>query len=113
MPCIDLANIDYSKMDKALKFSCCFSPPRPEWQLQNPVPGCHDVTIPVEERVSLEAKLHLSEAGSAILFFHGNGEIAADYNDLGPALSPHGNATSSRSINRGYGRSGGPPPSRL
>ncbi|MBP1742165.1 MAG: hypothetical protein H6Q48_4458, partial [Deltaproteobacteria bacterium] len=80
---IDLAKINYSKLDRPEILMLLFHP-RPEWATPEPVPGCYDVTVPVEKGVSVGAKLHLSEAGApAILFFHGNGEIAADYNDLG------------------------------
>jgi len=105
---IDLANIDYSKLDRPEILMLLFHP-RPEWATPEPVPGCHDVTIPVEERVSLGAKLHLSEAGApAILFFHGNGEIAADYNDLGQLYRRMGMHFLAFDY-RGYGRSGGTP----
>lgn len=68
-----------------------------------------DLEIPVEEDVSLGARLHVcSPAAPLILFFHGNGEIASDYNDIAPVYNQLG-------INflavdfRGYGKSGGSP----
>jgi fermentation-respiration switch protein FrsA (DUF1100 family) len=83
--------------------------PRPEWAGPEPVPGCHDVMVPLEGGMSLGAKFHLSEAGApAILFFHGNGEIAADYNDLGPLYRRMGIHFLVFDY-RGYGRSGGSP----
>jgi pimeloyl-ACP methyl ester carboxylesterase len=65
--------------------------------------------IPVEPDVMVGARLHLEGKSSPnILFFHGNGEIVADYDDLGPIYNQMG-------INflpvdyRGYGRSTGTP----
>ncbi|MCX7982105.1 MAG: lysophospholipase [Syntrophales bacterium] len=67
------------------------------------------VLIPVDENVSIGGFLHRGHPGGAqIVFFHGNGEIAADYHDLAPYFVERG-------INflvfdyRGYGRSGGSP----
>ena len=68
-----------------------------------------DHLIPVEEGVRVGARFHLgSKNGANLLFFHGNGEIAADYDDLGPLYNGMG-------INllavdyRGYGMSDGHP----
>jgi pimeloyl-ACP methyl ester carboxylesterase len=82
--------------------------PRPE------PPGAHggpaqDLMIPVAADVAVGARFHLQAKGNPnLLFFHGNGEIVADYDDLGPVYNARG-------INllavdyRGYGRSGGQP----
>ncbi|HSH70072.1 MAG TPA: alpha/beta hydrolase, partial [Deferrisomatales bacterium] len=43
-----------------------------------------------------------------ILFFHGNGEVAADYADVGPLLNERGISLLVAEY-RGYGRSGGSP----
>jgi fermentation-respiration switch protein FrsA (DUF1100 family) len=105
---IDLTKIDYSKMDRPEILVLLFHP-RPEWQTHEQVPGCHDVMIPVEKGVVLGAKFHLSEAGApVILFFHGNGEIAADYDDLGQLYRRMGMHFLAVDY-RGYGRSGGSP----
>ncbi len=82
--------------------------PRPE------PPGAYrgparDLMIPVAADVAVGARFHLQAAGNPnLLFFHGNGEIVADYDELGPVYNAQG-------INllavdyRGYGRSGGQP----
>jgi pimeloyl-ACP methyl ester carboxylesterase len=61
--------------------------------------------IPVEKDEKIGARFHMADKKSPnILFFHGNGEIVADYDDLGPLYNRIG-------INflpvdyRGYGRS--------
>jgi pimeloyl-ACP methyl ester carboxylesterase len=42
------------------------------------------ITIPVEGEISLGSRFYLAgESAANILFFHGNGEIAADYDDIG------------------------------
>jgi fermentation-respiration switch protein FrsA (DUF1100 family) len=65
--------------------------------------------IPVDENVKVGALLHhAGEKYPFILFFHGNGEIASDYNDLAPLFTR-------KNINfmvvdyRGYGTSTGKP----
>jgi hypothetical protein len=69
----------------------------------------HDVLIPVAPEVALGARFHMRDSGNPnLLFFHGNGEIVADYDELGPIYNARG-------INllavdyRGYGRSTGHP----
>ena len=68
-----------------------------------------EILIPVETDIVVGARFYTAHtAAPTILFFHGNGEIVADYNDLGPVYSRMG-------INflpvdyRGYGRSTGQP----
>jgi alpha-beta hydrolase superfamily lysophospholipase len=69
-----------------------------------------DHLIPVEKGIHVGARFHFgSEPACAnLLFFHGNGEIVADYDDLAPFYNQSG-------INffavdyRGYGRSSGKP----
>ena len=82
--------------------------PRREWAAAVP-PGVKPLEIPVDENVAVGARFHpVAAAGPTILFFHGNGEIAADYDGVGPLFGNLG-------LNllvvdyRGYGRSGGSP----
>ncbi len=81
--------------------------PRPEWN--SPPENSNDLMIPVEDDVSIGARFHpWRKDAPTILFFHGNGEIVADYDEIGPLYNRHG-------VNflpvdyRGYGRSGGQP----
>ena len=105
---IDLTKINYPEVDRPEIRMLLFHP-RPEWASPESVPGCHDVAVPLEEGLTLGAKFHLTEAGApAILFFHGNGEIAADYNDLGQLYRRMGMHFLVFDY-RGYGRSGGSP----
>ena len=105
---IDLMKINYSKVDRPEILMLLFHP-RPEWASPESVPGCHDVMVPLEQGVMLGAKFHLSEVDApAIVFFHGNGEIASDYNDLGQLYRRMGIHFLVFDY-RGYGRSSGNP----
>ncbi len=71
--------------------------------------GPDDILIPVEENVYIGACFHVAgKSAPTILFFHGNGEIVPDYDELGPLYTRMG-------INffvvgyRGYGGSTGSP----
>jgi hypothetical protein len=101
-------------------------PPTDDWLLDRPEvlaclfhprPGYHpgyqansgDLRIPVADGVVIGGHCHRADTEAVtILFFHGNGEIAEDYDDLGPVYARH-------RINflavdyRGYGQSTGWP----
>jgi len=57
--------------------------PRTSWKEPVSQEGVRDVLIPVEEGVSVGARYHIvRKEGPSILFFHGNGEIVEDYEDI-------------------------------
>ena len=98
---------DYAALDVPEVLLRIFHP-RPEFLAVTP-PGAADLAIPVEAGVTVGARFHpAGETDPVILFFHGNGEIVADYDELAPFYTRMG-------INflpvdyRGYGRSGGHP----
>jgi pimeloyl-ACP methyl ester carboxylesterase len=104
----DLEKIDYASLDRPDILMFLFHP-RPEWGSPGAKTATSDIMIPVEKDVAIGARFHLAnQAAPNILFFHGNGEIAADYDDLAPHYEGLG-------INflpvdyRGYGRSTGTP----
>ena len=83
--------------------------PRPEWNYSLLPGGPVALSIPVGDGAAVGAYFHEASPSSAtVLFFHGNGEIAADYNDVASFFK-------GRQINllvadyRGYGRSSGQP----
>ena len=97
---------DYSALDQPSVLMYVFYPRRdftlcPE--------NAFDVSIPVENHVSITCRFH---AGGPkwpwILFFHGNGEVVSDYDEIAPFYHK-------RKLNlvvadyRGYGTSGGIP----
>jgi hypothetical protein len=68
-----------------------------------------DLLIPVENDITLGARFHMGEKSAPnVLFFHGNGEIVADYDDLGPLYNRMGMSFLPVDY-RGYGRSTGRP----
>ncbi|MDD5095347.1 MAG: alpha/beta hydrolase [Dehalococcoidia bacterium] len=97
---------DYSILDDPLILGFAFYPrqdctPTP--------PDATDHMVPVDEGVSVFCRFYAIERKSpTILYFHGNGEVVCDYDDVAPIYSRIG-------INlfvadyRGYGRSGGQP----
>lgn len=99
---------NYGIIDQPEILSVLFHP-RPDYGHTPTGPPAHEVMIPVEESVAVGACFHTANSSAPnILFFHGNGEIVADYAELGPLYSKMG-------INflavdyRGYGRSEGNP----
>lgn len=71
--------------------------------------GIHQVDFPVADGVTVGGRLFTAQPdGPVILYFHGNGELASDYDMLAPLYT-------SKGINllvadyRGYGRSDGRP----
>jgi uncharacterized protein len=82
--------------------------PRPEFGHNTPE-NALDHLVQVTEGISVGMRVYLAGKDKpSILFFHGNGEIASDYDDVGPVYNRYG-------INflvadyRGYGKSNGAP----
>lgn len=101
-------NIDYSVLDRPEILMFLFHP-RSESDFMPRERVGLDVSIPVGADVSIGACFHMAaKSAPNILFFHGNGEIVADYDELGPIYNQ-------LNINflpvdyRGYGRSDGEP----
>jgi fermentation-respiration switch protein FrsA (DUF1100 family) len=112
----DISKIDHTALDRPEVLMFLFHP-RPEpavspFQTTGPetrMSDRRDILIPVQEDIAIGARFHMAEkSGGNILFFHGNGEIVADYDELGAVYNQMG-------INllavdyRGYGRSSGKP----
>jgi fermentation-respiration switch protein FrsA (DUF1100 family) len=102
-----IPEIDYSSLDVPEVLERLFHP-RPEFGGSGSKTG-QDVLIPVDPGIVVGARFHLTSKSAAnLLFFHGNGEIVADYDELAPLYQNLG-------INflpvdyRGYGRSTGRP----
>ena len=112
----DDSKVDYAVLDRPEVLMFLFHP-RAETSMslfrdpdsKSLVAANNDILIPVEDDVDIGARFHMVKKSVAnILFFHGNGEIVADYDELGPVYNQLG-------INllavdyRGYGRSTGKP----
>lgn len=106
----DPNRIDYSRFDRPEILQALFHPrPEPRGFLSPSGGSGFDVLIPVAPDIAIGGRIHaLTKDAPIILFFHGNGEIVADYDEVGPIFNRLG-------INflpvdyRGYGRSGGQP----
>ena len=104
----DNIKADYSILDRPEILMFLFHP-RPDANGPTGISSAQDMLITVEPGVDVGARFHMADkTGVNILFFHGNGEIVSDYDELGPVYNQMG-------INflaidyRGYGRSTGQP----
>jgi hypothetical protein len=83
--------------------------PRASWQAPLSQEAVRDVMIPVEPDVSIGARYHIfNKQGPSVLFFHGNGEIVEDYEDIA-FLYSRLNLNFLPVDYRGYGHSTGQP----
>ena len=105
---IERSDIDYSLLDRPEILMGLFHP-RPEYGSIARAANTIDVSIPVEGNIQVAGRFHMTEKSAPnILFFHGNGEIAGDYDEFGPVYNRMG-------MNflvvdyRGYGSSSGRP----
>ncbi len=98
---------DVSALDRPEVLQYLFHP-RKE-QIQALPQGTIDFFIPVEEGEKLGARFYPSEPKEPhLLFFHGNGEIASDYDTIGPVYNSYGISLLVVDY-RGYGQSSGSP----
>ena len=101
-----MASVDYSILDNARASAASFYPRR-GWT-ETPA-GAVDYAVTVDEGVQLSARFFaVGRDNPTVLFFYGNGETVAVYDDIAPRYNELG-------INffvadyRGYGASGGAP----
>ncbi|MFO7963221.1 MAG: alpha/beta hydrolase [Desulfobacterales bacterium] len=105
---IDISTIDYSELDRPEVLGYLFYP-RPESGHPDSVKGIENLQIPVGGSHVLGAAIHMAaKSDPTILFFHGNGEIVRDYDDIGMMYSRL-NINFMPVDYRGYGRSTGTP----
>jgi fermentation-respiration switch protein FrsA (DUF1100 family) len=99
---------DYSHLDRPEILMRLFHP-RPEYRGREKPENAIDLLIPVEGDLVVGGRFHLtSKSAPNILFFHGNGEIVADYDQMGPLYNRMGMNFLPVDY-RGYGRSTGEP----
>ncbi len=72
------------------------------------LPNTHDGVVAAGDGTPLGYRLYKTAAQKLIVFFHGNGEVAADYDDLAPFFLQTGASLLVMDY-RGYGWSGGKP----
>ncbi|MEM7254723.1 MAG: alpha/beta hydrolase [Pseudomonadota bacterium] len=100
-----MRGLDYWRLDE-LGAAAIFFPRTDE---RPAPPGAEDLAIPLSEQVCLAARFYVTDsAAPTVLYFHGNGEVAADHDDIAPLYHRV-------SLNlfvaefRGYGQSTGTP----
>ncbi len=100
------ADVDWSKLDQPHILMFVFHP-REDW---TPLPaGATDHEIPVSDGITLSGRFYGTDPKApSILYFHGNGEVVYDYDDVAPLYAGVG-ANLFVADYRGYGRSGGSP----
>lgn len=99
-------NISYEKLDLP-EVSAVIFHPRHEAPVDNQKISNHQFLV--EDGVQIGARFHLEDQeGPIILFFHGNGEIASDYDEIGAMYNKFGLNFLAVDY-RGYGISGGTP----
>jgi len=97
----------YEKLDQPEVGAALFYPRQ---DITAPPVGAQDHRIEVEAGVVLGARFFLTADPAAVnlLFFHGNGEVVADYDDVGPQYNAQG--VNFLAVDyRGYGQSTGVP----
>lgn len=97
---------DYSVLDDPVLARFVFYP-RPD---RRPAPPhAADVGVETEDGVTLGGRFYAADPlGPSILYFHGNGEVASDYDDVAPLYAEMG-ASLFVADYRGYGKSAGAP----
>jgi len=99
---------DYSKLDQPEVLQKIFYP-RQEAHTEPPPDNAVDKSITVDEGVQVHTRFHLAGPEEPnIIFFHGNGEIVSDYDDIGPYYTKFGMNFLAVDY-RGYGKSSGSP----
>ncbi len=97
---------NYSQLDNSPLVGFLFYPRR---DFTPCPPGSFDFFVPVEQGISISCRFYVGdESRPWILYFHGNGEVVSDYDEIAPFYHR-------KAINlviadfRGYGSSGGSP----
>ena len=101
-----MVSVDYSPLDRPEISMNAFYPRR---NRTIPPDGAEDHTVSVDDGINLSCRFFpVGQENPTILFFYGNGETAADYDNIAPIYNQVG-------VNffvadyRGYGNSGGSP----
>ena len=99
---------EFKQLDRAEVLQFVFYPRR-DFDGEPRVPNAESCFITVDENINISCRFYMGDPNYPnILYFHGNGEIASDYDEIGPIFNGIG-------INlfvadyRGYGQSSGSP----
>ncbi len=101
-----MLEIDYSILDRAEILQFIFYP-RDDWS--PPPQGASDHFVDVADKISVACRFYtVDQHAPSILYFHGNGEVVADYDWVAPFYTNIGVNLFVADF-RGYGQSGGSP----
>ena len=101
-------SFDYSKLDQPEVVQTIFYPRQETTPAPTPQ-NAIDLNIQVDKDIRVHARFHIvSKEAPNILFFHGNGEIVSDYDEIGVYYNKYGMNFLAVDY-RGYGRSTGRP----
>jgi pimeloyl-ACP methyl ester carboxylesterase len=104
----ELAKRIFELLDRPEVSRVLFYPRRDPPQLPG-APNVRPLRIEVDQGIAVSGRLHVARPdGPTILFFHGNGEIASDYDGIAPAYTQMGVNLLAVDY-RGYGSSDGQP----
>jgi pimeloyl-ACP methyl ester carboxylesterase len=101
-PYTPFGEVDFSLIDQRIFY------PRRDPHARPPV-GAEDHSFAAEPGIEIGSRFYLADpSGPHLLFFHGNGEIASDYDEIGPLYNRWGISLLVADY-RGYGKSQGTP----
>lgn len=97
---------DYREIDNSPALNYIFYPRK---DYGTPPRNAFDVSVPVDENVAITCRFYQGDEGWPwIIFFHGNGEVAGDYDSIAPFYAKF-NLNLAVADYRGYGASTGEP----
>jgi hypothetical protein len=97
---------DYGLLDRSGLAGMIFYPRRDR---RAPPPGAEDIAVETDDGASLACRFYPTDATlPAVLYFHGNGEVASDYDGFAPFYHRAGLSLFVADY-RGYGASSGTP----
>jgi len=100
------AMVDYAELDQPSILQYVFYPRK---DFSPCPPNAFDTLVPVEDGVSISCRFYLANQERPwILYFHGNGEVVSDYDEIAPVYNQLG-LNFTVADYRGYGASTGTP----
>jgi hypothetical protein len=98
--------VDLSPLDQPAVLNFIFYPRK---DFSDPPRNAYDLSIPVDPQVAISCRFYLGDSTWPwILYFHGNGEVASDYDEISPFYHQI-RVNLVVADYRGYGASGGVP----
>ena len=97
----------YSLLDQPHILRFAFSPSS---EMSDCPDYAFDLAVPVEENIHVSCRFYMGDLNyPSLLYFHGNGEVASDYDEIAPFYFNLAGANLIVAEFRGYGASSGTP----